>query len=303
MRLRTSQPSGAVSAGGRRDARDLVGPDWTRLTEVTGKDEVFARDLVAREGWAALAGQLGDEEAYTVARSAALMWVRPDAFAAGTARRVLAATAEAGFRPLAVMPVRVDRCAVRILWAYMCRWATAERLMLLDALVALGPGLLVLWADGTGTPASVRMTAVKGRNDPRRRTEGTRTLREVAGAPNRALTMVHTADEPADVVRELAALCAWHDWPEFVAEAATRLRGGDRADLEKALCAVETELPALGLPPLDTDPAAPSVHELYSGPAGKRWAALVAASQTWPLLRRTPGPAAWPEQEERTPWQ
>ncbi|WP_311579421.1 nucleoside-diphosphate kinase [Streptomyces lancefieldiae] len=263
---------------------------------------MLARDLHAQEGWAALAGALGDEEeAYAFSARTALMWLRPDAFAAGTARRVVAATAEAGFTPLAVRPIRLERCAVRALWSYMCRWATAERLILMDALVALGPGLLVLWADDTGGPVSVRMMAVKGRNDPARREPGS--LRDIAGSPSRALTMLHTTDDPADVVRELAVLCSWPERAGLIAEAAARLREGHSADLDQALGGVERELPPLGLPVLEAGAPAPAVHELFTGPVDKRWAALVAASEGWPLLRRTPGPAAWPEQETRSPWQ
>ncbi|MEU2264965.1 hypothetical protein ABZ568_00625 [Streptomyces olindensis] len=302
MRLRAPYSAGVQPVEGRSAALDLAGPDWGRLTDVAGKDVTFARDLVAQEGWAALAGELGDDEAaYAFAGRAALMWVRPDAFAAGTAREVLAAAVRAGFRPLAARPVRLERCAVRALWAYMCRWATAERLILMDALAELGPGLLVLWADGTGGPVSVRMTALKGRNDPARRKPGT--LRDVAGSPNRALTMLHTTDDPADVVRELAVFCSWPERVGLIAEAATGLRHGHSADLAYALRDVERDLPPLGLPGPKPGGSAPSVEELFTGSVEKRWAALVAASEGWPLLRRAPGPAAWPEQETRSPWQ
>jgi hypothetical protein len=291
---------------GRPAAFDLAGPDWDRLTGVEGKAEVFARDLFALEGWASLTGELGAPEAYAFAERTALMWLRPDAFAAGAARKLLVAAEEAGFRPVAARPVRLDRSGVRALWAYMCRWATAERLLLLDALAALGPGLLVLWADATGDArrdvgesTSERMTAVKGRNDPARRQE--RTLRDVAGSPNRALTMLHTTDDPADVVRELAVLCTWPERADLITAAAARLLDGQSVDLDHALRDVESELAPLGLP--EAGAPAPSVHELHTGPVDKRWAALVAASERWPLLRRTPGPAAWPEQETRSPWQ
>ncbi|MEV4925076.1 hypothetical protein [Streptomyces roseoverticillatus] len=184
----------------------LAGPRWSRLTRLEGKDERLALDLCAREGWASLAQQFGEEGAYGFAERVALMWVRPDAVAAGVARQVLAATETAGFRPLAARPVTVDRCGVRALWAYMCRWATVERLWLLDALVALGPGLLVLWADDTGGEASARLTALKGSNAPGR--WAGESLRDAAGSPNRLLTMVHAADEPADVIRELGEVGA-----------------------------------------------------------------------------------------------
>ncbi|MEV8476245.1 hypothetical protein [Streptomyces sp. NPDC051173] len=283
---------------GRDTALDLTGPAWNRLTRLKGKDEVFARDLHAREAWATLTSVLGDDGAYDFAGRVGVMWVRPDAFAAGTARQVLTAAKKAAFRPLAARPVRVDRCGVRALWAYMCRWATVERLRLLDALVALGPGLLVLWADETGEPTSVRLSAVKGSNAPHRRRTGT-SLRDVAGAPNRLLTMVHTADEPADVIRELGVFCPWPERAALVTEAARTLADGAPCPLEETVVAVESELPPLGVPEPCT---APALDGLTDGPLAQRWAALWAASHQWPLLTRAPGPAAWPEQEARSPW-
>ncbi|MFV8133233.1 hypothetical protein [Streptomyces syringium] len=292
-------PESTTWTGVGRDAPlDFTGPAWDRLTRLRGKGTVFARDLHAREAWATLAEVLGAGTAYGFAERVAVMWVRPDAFAAGAARRLLDATQEAGFRPVAARRVRVDRCAVRALWAYMCRWATVERLWLLDALVALGPGLLVLWADSTGEPASVRLSALKGSNAPHRRT-GT-SLRDVAGAPNRLLTMVHTTDEPADVVRELGVFCPWPQRAALVAEAARNLAGGVSCPLAEAVAAVEDELPPLGLPEPTT--GAPALDELVAGSLEQRWAALWAASGTWPLLTRVPGPAAWSEQETRSPW-
>ncbi|MEU8550972.1 hypothetical protein AB0C81_29015 [Streptomyces roseoverticillatus] len=279
----------------------LTGPQWSQLTRLPGKDELFALDLFAREAWATLTQQLGEQGAYGFAQQAALMWVRPDAVAAGSARQVLAAMHAAGFRPLAAQPVHVDRCGVRALWAYMCRWATVERLWLLDALAALGPGLLVLWADDTGHEASARLTALKGSNAPGRRAgEKGESLRDIAGSPNRLLTMVHAADEPADVVRELGVFCPWPQRRALVADAARNLAEGGCCELQDALAAVEEELPPLGIPAPGT--AVPAASDLVTGPLGHRWAALWAASCQWPLLTVNPGPAAWPEQESRTPW-
>ncbi|MFE7664902.1 hypothetical protein [Streptomyces celluloflavus] len=292
----------------RGAAWDLVGPRWARLTAVEGKDEVFAGDLFAREGWATLAGELGEEAAYAFAERVALMWIRPDAFASGAARRLVEAAGGAGFRVLAARPVRVDRCAVRALGAYMCRWATVERLWLLDALAALGPGLLVLWADEgdtqAGLSAPVRMTEVRGVNAPDRRIAGC--LREVAGSPNRVLTMVHSADEPADVVRELGILCSPGERRALVAEAAHRLADREPGRWEDALRVVEEALPAMPVPQLPGDTrAAGPVREpdgLLRGSVTKRWSAVWEASHRWPLLAPESGPVSWPEQASRSPW-
>ncbi|MEV5355840.1 hypothetical protein [Streptomyces sp. NPDC052693] len=277
------------------------------MTGTDGKADVFARDLFALEGWASLAGEIGEQQAYVFAERTSLMWLRPDAFAAGTARGVLTAAEAAGFRPVAARPVRLERCGVRALWAYMCRWATAERLMLLDAAAALGPGLLVVWTAGTSTaraaggePVSVRMTRLKGRNDARHREAGS--LRAVAGSPNRALTMLHTTDDPADVVRELGVFCDRAERVELIRQASTHLAGALPAAVEGAVRAVEAEVPPLGLPSRHRPGRPVQAPELFVGPVESRWAALVAASHTWPLLSRTPQAAFWPEQETRSPW-
>ncbi|MER5985708.1 nucleoside-diphosphate kinase [Streptomyces sp. NPDC001787] len=295
----------AVGAPGKapRDIGwDLAGCAWDRLTELEGKDAVFAADIWAREGWSSLRLALGEAEAYRFAGRVAVTWIRPDAFAAGSARRVLSAVAGRGFRVLAARPVRVDPAGARALWAYMCRWATVERLWLLDAVVNLGPGLVVLWADDTSSPvpASSRMTAAKGDGAPGRRREGS--LREVAGAVNRVLTMVHSADEPADVVRELAVF--FPDWAQravLVEEAAGRLADGSAGRWETACRQVEAELPELPVPGSDVRVVC-EPGDLCRGELSERWAAVRAGADGWPLLAAVSGPVSWPEQATRSPW-
>lgn len=263
---------------------------------------MFGRDLFATESWATLVGECGESGAYEFTTRSALMWIRPDAFAAGTARAVLKETGGAGFRVLAARSVRLDRCGVRALWAYMGRWATVERLWLLDAVAALGPGLLVLLADETPSPgpAAARLTAVKGSNTPSRRAPGT--LREAAQSPNRLLTMVHTADEPADTVRELGVFCPWAQRRDMVAEAVHRLASDGEGQWQSALEAVEDQLPPVPAQAAAARhlPAGPEVLE--EGTLEERWAALCAASGNWPLLSARRGPVSWPDQESGSPW-
>ncbi|MEV4339785.1 hypothetical protein [Streptomyces sp. NPDC049590] len=75
--------------------------------------------------------------------------------------------------------------------------AAVERVPLLDAMTALGPGLPVLYGYPYGTVAE-RLTQLKGGNV--RAARAARPLRTVAGSPNRSLTMVHISDDGADVV-------------------------------------------------------------------------------------------------------
>lgn len=283
-------------------ALDLSGPrKWDRMTCTSDKAAVFSRDVFSREAWATLVHGLGEEQAYRFAERVALLWVRPDAFAAGATRRVLAAAGDAGFRALAVRPVRLERCGVRSLWGYAARWATAEGLWLLEAIAALGPGLMVLYADEEWRPggqsASVRMTVVKGVGDPAVRAKGT--LREVAASPNLALTMVHAADEGADLVRELGVFVPWAERLQVVVEAARRLASGATCPLEQAIRSVEAEFASITAPPLQLsgmagEPTA-DVGPLLAGPLDRRWAKVQAAALRWRLFSSSPASAWWRE--------
>jgi hypothetical protein len=60
------------------------------MTREPEKAQHYAFDPLVREGWATLVGVLGAGEAERFAFETALLWVRPDAVAAGAAADVLA---------------------------------------------------------------------------------------------------------------------------------------------------------------------------------------------------------------------
>jgi hypothetical protein len=270
---------------------------------VPGKAAAFDRDVFVRESWASLVDGLngGEERAYRFAERVALVWVRPDAFAAGVTRHALAAADAAAFRPLAARPVRLDRCGARSLWAHATRHATAEGLWLLEAIAALGSGLLVLYADEKwqrgGPSAATRMTAVKDANDPVLGAKST--LREAADSPNPALTMIHAANDAADLVRELGVLVSWAERRHLIVEAARRLETGALCPVNRDMWAVNTEFASLTTPAsqsADTVTEPPvSVDQLLAGPLDSRWARLQAASAQWRLTSTRPTPAWWDE--------
>ncbi|MFI0742325.1 hypothetical protein ACH4PU_30265 [Streptomyces sp. NPDC021100] len=272
-------------------AGDLGGPSaWERLTAKAGKAEVLRGDAYLREVWAELSMAGGTEGAYRFAEQVGLLWVRPDCFAAGKARAVLAAVRAAGFRAVGTEVVRLDWRGVRSLWAYELARATRERLWLLDAVAGLGPSLLVLYADDRPGEKGVarRLTSLKGSNDPLARSAGS--LREVTGSPNRALTMVHTANDGADVVREMGVLCSPAARRRLIPAVMRRLESG-RCALTRARRTVEEELPALGVPsavePVHT------VEPLFEGSLEQRWRAVWGAAATWPLLATRPAAPWW----------
>lgn len=275
---------------------------WPLLTSSPGKARAFARDLWLGESWSTLTAVFGAAGAYRFAWGVGLVWLRPDAFAAGVGRRVLNAIVTGGFRPVATCPVRLGRGDARGLWAYTARCAPPEGLCFLDAVVRLGPGLLLLCVQdhaddyrarrpgvdartvGGGTTVAARLTDLKGGNDPASRPVGC--LRQVAGSPNAALTMLHSADEPADVVRELGVLVDAPTRTQLVTEAATRWRDGRVCPVEDALRRVEAMLPAMPANPppgMSVAGGVADAHQLLTGPLQQRWAALCLAARTWQL--------------------
>ncbi|MCL3998750.1 hypothetical protein M4438_35505, partial [Streptomyces lavenduligriseus] len=198
---------------------DLPMPDLRRLTTSEDKIRHYPHDPLLVEGWASVCRLSGDVGAYRFAEQTGLMWLRPDLVFSGGVERVLHRTEQAGFVPLAARPASLSRQGVRAMWWWQLRRATVERLLLLDAVAALGPGLLVLYGHPHGAVAE-RLTELKGGNIPAARAAGS--LRTVAGSPNRILTMVHTSDDGADVVRELAAFLNWPQREEFLQQAQAR---------------------------------------------------------------------------------
>lgn len=195
---------------------DMPVPPLDLLTAHPVKRQQYTADPLLREGWATLVGVLGGEAALRFASETAIAWLRPDAAAAGAIGDVASRIEAEGFVAVGAAVVRLGRADVRTLWWWQLKWATAERLLLLDALAALGPGLMVLYRHPDGDPAR-RLTRLKGGNDPAGRAADS--LRSVAGSPNRLLTMVHTSDDPADVVRELAVFLPWRERAALAASA------------------------------------------------------------------------------------
>ncbi|MEJ8654709.1 nucleoside-diphosphate kinase [Streptomyces sp. MS1.AVA.3] len=269
---------------------DMPLPPIHHLTGDPGRRLCYRTDPMVREGWATLVGVLGEGEALRFASGTALAWLRPDAAAAGALADVVEQIARAGFMPMGACVVQLTRAEVRALWWWQLKRATAERLLLLDAVAELGPGLLVLYRHSGGDPAR-RLTQLKGGNDPAGRPANS--LRSVAGSPNRVLTMVHTSDDPLDVVRELAVFLPWRERAALVASAWARDPYTASPVLDGPLAAVRSAY-ARRPDVSDVEPEqAPSqrgeafaalLRDITAPEVERRWAAVETWSHRVPLL-------------------
>ncbi|MGW0969550.1 nucleoside-diphosphate kinase [Streptomyces sp. NPDC002516] len=172
------------------------------LTCHPDKQRLYGADTYYQESHDQLADLTADITGF--AHRHALLLLKPDAV---VARRLDAAAdwlAEQGFRIVGAAVTRLTRTMIRSLWYFQWNLATPYRRRLAglfledaDALV-----LLVRPVHDLEVPASVELTRLKGPTDPEARRPGQ--LRHLLGRYSYLLNLVHTPDEPADVLRELA---------------------------------------------------------------------------------------------------
>ncbi|WIH04871.1 nucleoside-diphosphate kinase [Xanthomonas translucens pv. graminis] len=177
------------------------------LTEMDSKALLYALDPYFWEGWedlTAVAGTAACELAHTYS----LVLLRPDSLAARKAEAVLDWLPDNGFVVVDCISLGVDRHQVRALWQYQWNNAIRERKEACDALMQSGPSLLLIIRSDTASvlpdSTAARFARLKGAADPALRRPGDLRLR--LGHKSRMLSYLHSPDEPADFVRELAIL-------------------------------------------------------------------------------------------------
>lgn len=179
--------------------------DWPSLTRIPTKRELYHRETYFREGLCDAEDVFGARLAELV-RESALIMLKPDGLVAGKLGPVTDFLRQHGFSVAGVRELRFDGFRWRELWRYQLTSATFDRLLVNDLVLRSGPALLLLLrSEGErDLPATVRLSTLKGSATLSRQQPGT--LRHLLGQPNRVLSHVHVADEPADLLRELGLL-------------------------------------------------------------------------------------------------
>ncbi|MFI5715957.1 nucleoside-diphosphate kinase [Nocardia sp. NPDC051750] len=281
----------------------------TSLTPQREKVTAYLSDTYVLESVEQLA-RLGIDAA-GFARRHSLLLLKPDAIVARAVEPTLKWLADNGFRVVGAETVPVNRHLVRALWYFAWNIASPERRRLAELLAAISDALLLV-VSGTDddVPAPIRLTEAKGPTDPRKRQPGH--LRYQLGQHNFLLNLVHTPDDPADVLRELAIYFAENQRAEVIGRAYTGASHAETArELADALYArtpcrsfdpavavdrIRRDLDRAGTPaPPDfaAHPAAALTRALVAGHEIDPWSAVVLGSHVLPMRVGT-GPQTLP---------
>lgn len=154
-----------------------------------------------------------------------------------------------GFVPVGFSRVRVNLDVSSRIWKYQSAASTADSLRVAELVCDAGDSLLVLFRSSPSPgepPASVRLTELKGPSDPRRRREGQ--LRAVLRSPSLSLVLVHSCDEPLDLIREIGILAA-RDAARLYSVMAAPAPEDVSEELGRAIDELDAEIPAHDLDP------------------------------------------------------
>ncbi|MEV0358342.1 nucleoside-diphosphate kinase [Nocardia sp. NPDC050697] len=279
-------------------------PLLARLTPQPEKVAAYRGDTYVAETVEQLERLGVDPAAFATGHS--MLLLKPDAIVARAVEPTLKWLADNGYGVVAAEIVPVNRHLARALWYYAWNIASPERRRLADLLVDISDALvLVVTAPDDPLPVPVRLARAKGPTDPRKRRPGE--LRHLLGRDNYLLNLVHTPDDPADVLRELAIyfpeplrarIIAASGQPSRAAAGDARVTPLERAgalaaelyarspersfDRDTALARI---LQDLG--PAEPDPATLLDTALTNGTPVDPWSAIVLGSRELPMRTGT----------------
>lgn len=175
------------------------------------KRTIYCDDLYFWEGWAAFVTACRGEPDESLLRHLTFALIKPEAIVGRRFDLILDFLLAKGFDIAGAWPTRMSRHAARALWGYQINsvpmaWVHAlEMGVTSDELFVVG--LTHPLEGGEASTAAELLRLNKGTSAR----PGGDNLRDRLQGPARMLSFVHAPDESADVIRELAIVCAGPD--------------------------------------------------------------------------------------------
>ncbi len=268
---------------------DLSAAEWEYLSALGDKRSHYSIESYFRDSvWDARL-VLG-ERLFEVVQRYGLVVVKPEALPGRRVDAIMGFLRENRLTPVCSRPLRYTRHVVAELWRYQWNAATIEKMDIATRVNTALPTLLMMVRDDLGRrelPAPVRLKELKGASAPEKRRPNT--LRDAVRAPNRLITFVHSADEPADVLRELGIFFDRETRRGLLAEVANEESADVTDDCVRELKRLEAGAPAtdfdaqtawdraIGGAPAEARPALEAQRELFRRTGKIEWEAFLAA--------------------------
>lgn len=181
--------------------------NWSELTRNPAKIDLYGEDSYFRIGLDSWVRRQGQSQQVDI-RDVGSLLIRPDAFVTRQVPNILERVTALGFHPVAFCALQSNRLVPLELWRYQHNAGSLDRLALTQLIFDGWPCVWVLVKRSDSNtdplPCSVHLQGVKGSTHPECRTRTS--IRGTVNAPGRLLSLIHTADEPADVLREFGLL-------------------------------------------------------------------------------------------------
>ncbi|MCP2330313.1 nucleoside-diphosphate kinase [Actinoalloteichus caeruleus] len=222
--------------------------DWSALTTLPAKVAAYADEIYFRETWDELSELV--DRVPDLLNGAVTVLFKPDAVVGRRIATCLDFLAEHGFRPVAARTLDFTRHMTREIWRFQGNAATLDRFRVIDALMSATPCLLVVFRNGgssSNPPATVRLRNLKGNGyRGKKQPNG---LRRVASSPLPMLSLIHSPDEPIDMIRELGIVLDVDARRELLTSVAASW-DGDATEVVRALAdGLHAAHPAVTLDP------------------------------------------------------
>ncbi len=183
---------------------ELLAGQWRLLTDDRSSLQRYLTDPDFRVGLDSVAKTLGHDPAPALRRHAFLL-LQPDCMARQMANCCLELVEAEGFAPVHSLRLRLRVDMVQRLWNASSSGWTPDSNVIAELICTGGESVLVVLADTTAElrePASVRLSRFKGPAQPEFRSR--HSLRSLLGAAGPLVVLIHTSDEPLDLIRESA---------------------------------------------------------------------------------------------------
>lgn len=193
-----------IAKASKLERPEGIDAPWRVYTALSAKWGYYSLEIFFREALEAINTGFDCERVAYLLQRIAKVTLKPEGLVGGRLNALLRFLHYHGFKLLDVGRVHYSRYVSREIWRYQWNTATLDRIALSDFIAEQGPALEITVLDTRPKPpipGTLRLRSLKGSAVPELRSPSS--MRSMCGAPNRVLSIVHTVDEPADIIREL----------------------------------------------------------------------------------------------------